>query len=441
MDNLDWWRDFNRRFDPFRLLDPKETDQLYAERDRAPAAKIEDEISLAPEPQSVRLLLAGARGSGKSTELARAFRLLSRDVGPVVPIYVDIPQALPEDATTLTWLPLIAAAVRRTAQDWGAPPPPDDPLLPALRAVNISQEAFARMMDVVATVGVWMGPEGQSAAQMASLVGPLAHQAAELSRIARSSLAKVRAERDDTETEALLDGLRAELERIQGAAGRPATLLLDGLDKRPDMESVLKALQDADLLLDLPAAIVLSGPAQALFHPRFASLTMPGRFQPVPHFNLPVVHPDGSPKDDGIRVLLEIFESRAQEHDPARTRELLPRDQVAEAARLSSGVVREFLELLRQAAHEARRAHARTVQPAHLEAAARNRRHSYEAALDVDQWRELVTVLETRQRPRADVDELLFTNVVACYQNDHLWFRPNELLVSYVQSLRDPQDR
>lgn len=437
MRNSDWWRDFNRRFNPFRHLSPEETDRLYAERERAPAARIEEEVTLAVEPSGVRLLLAGARGSGKSTELARAFRLLSNQDSAVVPIYVDLPIALPEDATTIAWLPLVAATLRRAAEDWNAPPAERDLLVPALDALGVGADLFDRMMQVVSAVGVWMGPHGQTAAAFSSVSGHAAKQVAELGRLARTSLAGLSAEGTESEVEHLLDALRAELDRITEAAGRPPALLIDGLDKRPDMQSVLTALQGTDLLLDLPAALVLSGPAQAMFHPRFASLTMPGRFQPIPHYNLPVVRKDGSPKEAGISVLVRVFEARAGEHDPNGTRSLLPDSVVRQAALLSSGVVREFIELLRQSGLEAHRKGADTVTDAHVEEVARLRRHSYEATLDVERWRELRQVLETRQRPRTDVDELLFTNVVACYQNDHLWFRPNELLVPYLQQLNE----
>ena len=53
-------------------------------------------------------------------------------------------------------------------------------------------------------------------------------------------------------------------------------------------------------------------------------------------------------------------------------------------------------------------------------------------------WDELERVLRTRRPPRGDVDRLVFQNIVACYKNDDIWYRPNELLVPAIGRMVGP---
>ena len=75
-----------------------------------------------------------------------------------------------------------------------------------------------------------------------------------------------------------------------------------------------------------------------------------------------------------------------------------------------------------------------------LKTAVRSRRQDYEATITTEAWDQLARVLETRERPRADMDELLLSNKVATYPNDGIWFRPNELLIPHLRQRKKRSD-
>ncbi|MCB9743821.1 MAG: hypothetical protein H6740_14570 [Alphaproteobacteria bacterium] len=432
--DLEWWQEFNRRFDPFRRLGPDEVDALYAKRPQAPSQRVFDDEFLF-DPANVRVVLAGARGSGKTTEMLRLWKLLAAEGSPAAPVYVDVAASLPEDASTLTWLPLVVAAVRVAADDWGAPPAPGDPLGAALKAFSVSTDLTAKLLGAVSKVSMWLGPQGQAAGVMAETAATSLSALREFAR-GTQELRQAVGDENRLKAEALIGALRVELERLNEAASRPAALLLDGLDKRPDLESVFNALQDADLLLDLPGSIVLSGPIELRHDTRFAALVMPGRFRAVPVHNLLVVHRDGQPESTGVDTLVELYKLRALEDRAFGAIDVLPLKLVKEAAKWSSGVIREFLELVRRTGLAARRAGRDRAEASDLEFAVTERRQQYQATLTAEEWDTLGEVLASGERPRAKVDQLLFTNVVACYHNHDLWFRPNELLVDYIHHRR-----
>ena len=92
-----WWKPKLRVLDPWRELGLHEIEELYAERQRAPSADLARILSVVTEPQSVKVILCGARGSGKSTELVRLARELEEDYCVV---QTDLGAGLPDEAST-----------------------------------------------------------------------------------------------------------------------------------------------------------------------------------------------------------------------------------------------------------------------------------------------------------------------------------------------------
>lgn len=425
--DLSWRRRLVSAFDPFRELSLDECATLYVHREGQPSRLVVEALEEG-EAERTRIALVGARGSGKSTELRRVMRTLTEDGSALVPILVDISAGLPDKATTVAWLPLVAAAVRAAREDWNGLAPKGDPLLTALEAIGIGAELLAPLMDLVRIAGPWFGPKGQAAAAGAAAVVELGEACGKAARAALEHPTS-RTELDD-----LVEAMRGELVALHKAAGRAPVLLLDGLDKRVSTDSVFDALSDAALLYGLPAAIVISGPMALRLDGRFASFLMPGSFRPMTLHNLPVVDREGRPKEAGIAVLRELYRLRWEAAGLGP--ELLPVELVDEAARWSSGVAREFLALVKESVREAVRKSRDRVRPEDLALAVRERRHTMEITLDTSRWDVLADVLAHQERPHHELDDLLYTNAVACYQNDSVWYRPNELLVPYLQDRR-----
>lgn len=430
----DEWRRFFRDFDPYRELTAEEFPRLYAVRPGAASRRLRAAIEVATDPEQVRLLLAGARGSGKSTELLRLRAHLSQGEPIVLPLYVDVAAALPVGGTSLLgWLPLVALEVQAELARY-----------PRARRSEGLRKALS------ALVGKGMG---EPVAAVFDALGKLAVVAADPSGASqafaagRSVVASIAATRKVLDAlqanlaegaspaarDAILESLSVDLVALREAVGLPAMLLLDGLDKLATVEEVRHALDDADLLYRMPAGLILSSPLQLASDPQFAANLTPGRLRPVHLHNLPVVDHGGGAREEGIAVLRELFHLRWKGTGLAGPA-VLPDPLVDRLARESSGVVREFLELVRLTAQAAREDERDVAVEADLRFAVRERRMAYEFSLTTEDWDQLAIVRKTGERPTARLDELLFTNVVASYPNDGLWFRPNELLIPHLDA-------
>ena len=430
----DEWRRVFRDFDPYRELTTEEFPTLYASRPRAASSRLMAAIEEATRPEQVRLLLAGARGSGKSTELLRLLTHLSRGEAVVLPLYVDVAAALPTGGTSLLgWLPVVALEVQAELARYPKARRTDG-LKRALGALAGKETSEA----VVGTFAA-LGALATAAADPTGATGALAVGRGVVASIAatrkvldaiQANLAEGKAAAADRE--ALVDSLAADLVALRDVVGLPVMLLLDGLDKLATVEEVRHALDDADLLYRMPGGLVLSSPLQLASDPQFAANLTPGRLRPVHLHNLPVVDHDGKPREEGIAVLRELFRLRWQA--TGLTGALVPDPLIDALARWSSGVVREFLELVRLAAQAARGDERDVVTEADVRAAVRERRMAYEFSLTTEDWDQLALVRASGERPTARLDELLFTNVVASYPNDGLWFRPNELLIPHLDA-------
>lgn len=430
-DDLAFWRELHRRLDPLRLPSPDELATAYAPRADGPAARLAEEFELADQAAGIRSLICGARGSGKTTEMLHLQQIIPQRRPGTATIYLDIASALPEKASTAVWLPLVAAAVQAARFDAPASPTPQS-LQAALTTIGVSADAFSRLVGFISQLMLYSGEPAAASGAVLKGAGGAAREISELARFVRGSLQQAtNAEQDHVE--ALASGLREQIDLYQQGSGNELVLLLDGLDRRRSAEQVLDALNDADMLYDLPAGLILSGPVQMRFDRRFAALTLPGRFRTHTLPNLPVVTPQGAGDGKGQDQLVELLQRRLEPISDPRTTLLFSEPLSRHAARMSSGLPREFLELLRLAARAARNDGRFSVDERDLEEAVRERRHDYQAGITSDMWDVLDEVLQRTERPRGDVDELLFINLVACYSNGDIWFRPNELLVDYLE--------
>jgi hypothetical protein len=213
------------------------------------------------------------------------------------------------------------------------------------------------------------------------------------------------------------------------SAGRPPLLLADGLDKRTSVADVELALSDEFLLRELNAPVILTGPVHLRHDARFRSV--PGNFRLALLYNVPVCEPDGQRGDAGVALLRTLYEQRCRR---AGFTPDLPPELVDEAARMSSGIVREFLSIMYETCKMAFKVGDKYVADAHLRDTIKARRLELQNYLNENSLKILAHVLDKRVVPAGDdADTLLFENFIACYPNGDVWFRPHEILVDYVR--------
>ncbi|MCA9558445.1 MAG: hypothetical protein KC583_07780, partial [Myxococcales bacterium] len=371
-----------------------------------------------------------------STELARLAHQL-HDQYCVV--HVDLGAGLPDRCGTLAILALLGAATLRAADDWRAPDgAPQDTARKALErslaTIGAPAETLGKLIGAVGSVIAWFDPPtGAGLGSAGKAIGHAAdvgQQAAALRRqLDHASMANALSRDTAEAADAIVAAVNQALDALHSLSGRPPLLLADGLDKRVDLDDIKAALADVDVLTGLRAPLVLTGPITLRHDPRFRGL--PGRFALESLPNVGVRRPDGGARHDGQKLLAELLRRRltARGLDAA----LVDPSAVELAAGMSSGIVREFLDLICKAGELAFDADRRTIERPDIEAVGRRRRLELQGYLNEGSIKLLQRVLDKRVLPADPLaDVLLYENLIACYSNGDAWFRPHELLVDWL---------
>jgi len=442
-DLLEWWRPKLRALDPWREVGLGEIHELYAERQRSPYRSLATNLRLARHPSEVKIILCGALGCGKTTELTR----LAHDVkGDFCVIKADLADGLPDEASTLAVVTLLGVASLHALKLWSAPDADLATLLQSLenpvgRGANLLQTALSRFGEALPSVATLI--EGVS--HIVTLFDPragtglaAAKSVITAARVTTSVTSKLRHDlargplegrlqpdqRDDAQ--AVVKAVNGILDELQSLSGRPPLLLADGLDKRPELDKITVALGEEYLLRELDAALVLSGAA-------------PGNFKLSLLYNVPVwrreENGDVVHEPEGISVLRDLYQRRRSE--AGFPENLFAEQLIEQAAKNCAGIVRDFLRLLEEAGKNALNRNAYTANDQDLEIAIKTLRLEMEGFLDEQDLRILRRVLDKGTLPASpEADTLLFGNFIACYHNGDIWFRPHELIVQFVRGQR-----
>lgn len=390
-----------------------------------------------------KFLFCGARGSGKTTQLRRLVGQLGSENEVLL---LDLAPVLGERASTLQLVAHVGLALLARLGQWeGA-----DGGVARVIAGEAGSGFASILKDWVGTVDLAALVEGISPLVIAAeIAGPgavtgaaavvralkaalpgLQQQLDPVQRLARAERLMRRlagAEIEDAQT--LVKQVSRLAEALHGRSSKPVVVLVDGLDKILSLEDLLVAFEDLDLLRSIEAAIVLTGPGTLSSDVRFVGMRQD--LIPLDLHNIPVVSPEGLERDDGLGQMIAIATNRLA----GPLEGLLDAAVLRVAARWSSGIPRDFLSLLSEAALLAEEAGRTQVTLADVQAAAKELRLKLQRPLTLNDLELLEKVRRTRRI--ADTDrsmQLLFQNFIACYPNDHVYFRPHELLVGWVES-------
>lgn len=442
-DLLNHWRPILRALDPHRELGLGEIEALYAERPAAPYKELATDFTIAEQPSALKVILCGARGSGKSTELTRLAHEISAEFCVV---HTDLAAGLPDQASTLAVVTLLGVASLHAIKSWqGSDDVVDhsairtgDRLQAALGKFGQAVPKVSQLLDGISGIVTVFDPATAAALATTSMGLKATDAAMNAGAELRHALARGPLEgrlkpeqRDDAK--AIVDAVNEILTELEQLAGRPPLLLADGLDKRTGIDEVALALGEEYLLRELQAPMVLTGPVNLRHDPRFRAV--PGNFRLALLYNTPVCE---RTKDGGVgtsELGIGMFRDLYQRRQSAANipPDLIASDLLDRAALMSSGIVREFLTILTAACKYALREHRRDVAAEDLDAAIKARRLEMEGYLNEQHITILRRVLDKGVVPAGEeADTLLFENFVACYSNGHIWFRPHELIVQFV---------
>lgn len=441
------WIEMSRALDPWRDLQLDELGALYVEAPYGDSAsgKIVRELRTCwragrgggQAGSTPKFMFCGARGSGKSTQLRR----MTKDLAHTSEVLLlDLAPVLPDRPSTTLLVALTGLALLGRLQQW------EDASGSVARTITLLDKEggfaaalgqFSQGIDLQALVeGV--APLVLSAVGAPTPTGAFAS--------ARGAWKAVRERLYPVERFARLERMMRRLsgsemddalelarqvsrlgEALEGQTSKPVLVLIDGLDKVNDLDKLLTALEDVEVLSSLPFAIVLTGPSNLKHSVRFAG--MRHDLRTLLHHNFPVVTRAGAPNAAGVDAMLQVLATRlglglarAVDDDAARA-----------AAGASSGLPREFLRLMNEASLRAEERQATRVELADVNAAIKELRHGLQAPLNTEDMRLLDDVRATGMLGEQDrAQALLFENIIACYPNDDVWFRPHEVLVAWV---------
>lgn len=445
-----YWRKVRAAFDPWQRSTPEEVDKLYAERPASPSDKLARDFDLLADHQHLRVVLCGARGSGKSTELAR-LEALTRERFAV--LRLDLEGALPHGTGALALITIINALVEAGLRVWSHPdaealttaepaPASSDKVM---RQLKIASDRFAEVVQAAIPwlqmiQGTGSVPDGTAetaqavSAGMSGLSRLIARMVADSDALRAGAHPQHRAEAD-----ALIRATNQRLADFRESAGKPALFLLDGLDRSLELDAIKALFHDVDVLRSLDVSLVLCGPI-AVRHAT-ALRGVAHDIQPLMLENVPITHREASrtPDERGLRLMREVFERRCAAWG-LETAVAEP-GAVKRAALLSAGLMRDFLDLLWRASAKAAYDPGQCISEALVEDAIGERRREMQGYLTSELNDLLFQVLKTRELPPDPrAAELLFENFIACYSNGDVWFRPHELLVEWLERRRSEDD-
>lgn len=452
---IDYWKQWDSALDPWYEIPDEAVGVLYAPRADGPADRIAQQLLRSRNPSEVKLVLCGARGSGKSTEL---IRLANQIFERFYPIRIDLASVLPDGAGTLAVLSLLSAAALATARRVSHGERAEESLAAAkhltttLAKTGIDIGKFGELVTALgASLTLVHLPEAVALAPVAAAAGAALAVGASAVRagthllaqhvFAKASLTRAVPPDRMEDAKAVADATNRVLAALQHDLGRPVLLLAEGLDRVDDLDKVRAALAQPEILEPVQSPMIFTGPVQLRHSPAFNG--MPGRFRTAVLHNIAVVvHKDDAivEHEPGIQAILEIYRRRAAHFKlPAG---LISEAELRVAARMSSGIPREFFALLHEATEASIERGQRVVSSAELQEAIRRRRHVLQLVANAARMNVLVQTLLRGTPPAGpEVDDLLYNNYFACYPNGDLWFRPHEILVEWVESYARTVDR
>jgi hypothetical protein len=428
---MNQWTAIYNAFNPFQPVPPEKLDAWYVERPHSPLRPLLNELRQEKSPS--RTILVGHPSSGKSTELTKLAAELGEQYDYFV-VRIDLDQNLDiERANPVEVIFLMGAAIYKIAATQLERKP--DParfeqlksgLETLVRTHTANKEYSINVGDLLANLvcfgaGVLAGPIGKAVADVATKV------VSSFRFVSNTDKEVVRKLEVEPKIEAMVEALNGIVDDVEAKAGKPLALIVDGLDKPHDPEIIALNFAEKNFLAKPACRVMYAAPMWVYYSPRFA--TVRTRF-PVREFpNIKLYDRTTGNKDDrGFAAMREVVNKRliALGLKPDAVIDKTVLDLLVHA---SGGVMRDLIQLIRDAANETELADLSRISKALAEKAVARLRRQFEAQLRPKHRKILAQVHQSHQVPDDPLcDELLQGNFILSYVNDDVWFDTHSIL-------------
>jgi hypothetical protein len=448
MPSESYWQPMYNAFDPWERLWGKKLDYFYVEREHSPLKSLMTQFR--PGRDVRKTLFVGHRGSGKSTELLKLVSAIGRSF---VVVWLDAHLNLETlRGGSLELLFLMGVAAFRVAVQSGFKPERRyfEQLTGAVQTLVREQTGRSQVRldpDSVLTNIVCYG--------LPVILGATAGPVLDAGRANVATLARERlldtfsfgVRRDEMEllglaapTREITSAVNLVLTDVEKKAGKPVLLIVDGLDRlAPDaaqrvFESRVLAFPDCRAIYVTPIALRFSA--------NFAEMRQEFALAEFPNITL---HQRGEPNEihqAGLRTMREVARCRLRTlgYDSAA---VISRNALNLLAKMSGGVMREMVSLMREAIVEAEVEGETQIRLRAARSATYKLRRQYAAGLHQEHYETLKTFLVNgRPSQGRHSNDLLRNLYILSYMNDQLWYdvHPNVRPLLDGDTLDNEQD-
>jgi len=395
-------------FDPEHPLHtPEELERFSVERSHSPIDEIQILLEATDGPEKV--LFSGHRGSGKSTELARLIQRLDEEFRV---LEFSVMQEL--DLFELQYVDVLLGLALELAE------------LATNEEIDVEESVLEHVFQFTRDVTEEVQLEEHEGAEVG----------ASLNAFAASLSAKLRAEDVTRRTirenvsrriSELLESIELLTREIERATGEQLLVVIDDIDKVDLATAKSMFYEHASTLSDPPLSVIYTFPMPLRHDNSFQQVR--NSFPNVKVLpNIKTQERDGTPFEPGLDTTERIVTKRLEE-------ELIETDALDELARLSSGIPRQLVILVRQACLEALKTNRDAIDVDAVYAAANQQRNEYEVLLDRSQRELLKNVHASKEINNDEAHRALLHNLsVLQYRNDDVWYDVHPIVLPLIEA-------
>ena len=232
----------------------------------------------------------------------------------------------------------------------------------------------------------------------------------------------------------LLKYINAIIEEIRKQQGnRHILVIIDGLDKVYDLDTVMKVYYNGGINLLLPKCNIIYTVPLALFYTsEFGQIrTTFDDFFVLPNIN--IQHRDGTPDKIGLDTLSRLINKRI-------IPELITLDALQELIRLSGGLIRDLLYLAKDASSNTRVRQGEQIELSDINQAANKIRNVYRTMLKPEEYEELRYIYNNPLKQTFDnaiAQKLVHNLSLIEYRNGGTWWNVHPVVVPLLSEHND----